>query len=569
MRQKSIALIGGGPAALFMYKRLVEESDVEMITIFEKGSLLGVGMPYGKNGASWEHITNVSGNEIPEMVTPLQDWLENEGREHAKTFNVDPARFSDYKVLPRLLFGQYMSAQFSLLQKLAQRKKIKTVVHMHTEIADVKDDSAHDCVICSLSSGENHSYDVVVLCTGHRWPKSHEGKVAHWFDSPYPPEKLNANTAFPVAIRGASLTAIDAVRTIAKAAGSFSKNEDHTLTYTLEEKNSSFKIVLHSLSGLLPAVRFHLEDTHLTPANPLSENEIFEIKAENNGFVPLDLIFERNFLAPLKEKDPPFYAEISAMNLEGFVEHMMSKREKMDAFNLLKAEYKEAEKSIKTHQSVQWKETLGALSFAINQPAKHLSAEDMLRLRKTLMPLVAIVIAYVPQESCRELMALHEAGLLTMQSVNAESHVEPIAEGGAVYYFADEEGAERKERYATFIDARGQPPISFKDFPFESLKNERTVSSAYLNFADDNAGEKLMAEGDKKVRKKSSGGYEMQVPGIQINDYFQVLNSYGVSNPRLYVMAVPLIAGINPDYSGLDFCEAASAKIIERLTGRP
>ena len=50
-----------------------------------------------------------------------------------------------------------------------------------------------------------------------------------------------------------------------------------------------------------------------------------------------------------------------------------------------------------------------------------------------------------------------------------------------------------------------------------------------------------------------------------INDYFQVVDSYGAVNNRIFVMAVPYIGGVNPDYSGLDFCEAASARIIKRL----
>jgi hypothetical protein len=32
------------------------------------------------------------------------------------------------------------------------------------------------------------------------------------------------------------------------------------------------------------------------------------------------------------------------------------------------------------------------------------------------------------------------------------------------------------------------------------------------------------------------------------------------------MMAVPYIGGFNPDYSGLDFCEAASKEIIDCLT---
>ncbi|WP_192501012.1 hypothetical protein [Flavobacterium sp. PL002] len=56
----------------------------------------------------------------------------------------------------------------------------------------------------------------------------------------------------------------------------------------------------------------------------------------------------------------------------------------------------EAEKSIKRQQSIYWKEMLATLSFAMNHPAKYFSAEDMQRLQTVLMPLIYIVIAFVP-----------------------------------------------------------------------------------------------------------------------------------------------------------------------------
>lgn len=36
-------------------------------------------------------------------------------------------------------------------------------------------------------------------------------------------------------------------------------------------------------------------------------------------------------------------------------------------------------------------------------------------------------------------------------------------------------------------------------------------------------------------------------------------------NDRIYIMAVPYIGGYNPDYSGLDFSEAAFAAIVKTL----
>jgi hypothetical protein len=292
---------------------------------------------------------------------------------------------------------------------------------------------------------------------------------------------------------------------------------------------------------------------------------VYESKASNGGFIPLDYIFQRIFKQPIKDHNPEFYEEIKDLCIEAFVDRMMSLRERLDAFELLKGELAEADRSIKRHQSVLWKEMLGSFSYAMNYPAKYLSAEDMMRLKKTLMPLISIVIAYVPQSSCRELLALHDAGVLSLVSVDKDSHAEPAKEGGAIYNFTDEEGNKQTVYYNMFIDAVGQPQFMFKGFPFEGLIKGGTVSAAYLQFKSFEEGAKEKAAGNPLITHDSQGNYFLQVPGININDAFQVLDKYGVNNTRVYIMAVPYIAGLNPDYSGLDFCETASDRIIKAM----
>lgn len=60
----------------------------------------------------------------------------------------------------------------------------------------------------------------------------------------------------------------------------------------------------------------------------------------------------------------------------------------------------------------------------------------------------------------------------------------------------------------------------------------------------------------------------LKVPGINITDSFCVVMQNGEINKRIHVMAVPYIAGFNPDYSGLDFCEAASRLIADDIFKR-
>ncbi|WP_461452868.1 FAD/NAD(P)-binding protein [Mucilaginibacter sp.] len=560
-----IGIIGGGPSSMFMLKRLVESGRSDFsIDIFEKKSKLGVGMPYSDEGACREHITNVSGNEIPDLVTTVEDWV-GMNYKVANNYDISVKKFNEYKVLPRLLFGEYLSQQFDLLLIKAGELGMKVNVHYQTQINDISYVAASGNVKLYTLNEEVFTFDKVIVCSGHYWPKYHEDKVPGYFDSPYPPIKLANLVNHTIAIRGASLTAIDALRTLALNNGSFSYDSMGKKVYRLKENCSEFRIVLHSRNGMLPAVRFHLEDSHLAKDSVLDQKEVEAVRAQNDGFLPLDYVYKRNFLDGLKIHRPDFYELIKDLSMEDFVELMMIRREETPAFDLLKAEYAEAQRSIKLKRSVYWKEMLAILSFAMNYPAKYFSAEDMLRLQKTLMPLVSIVIAFAPQDSVEEMIALHEAGILQLIKVGEKSEVRPDEKGGVNYRYFDETGQKVSLHYNTFIDCIGQPHLNFDEIPFPGLISKQIIAAARIKFRNKQIAKTYLDKGAKNVYRDDSGDFYLKVPGITIDDHFRVVDNSGAINEKIYMMAVPFIGGFNPDYSGLDFGEAASARIIEKL----
>ncbi|MDG1871200.1 MAG: FAD/NAD(P)-binding protein, partial [Flavobacterium sp.] len=125
--KRRIAIVGGGPSGLFLYKRLLETGETNFeVEIFEKKAILGSGMPYSTEGANDEHVTNISDNETPELVTSIGEWLQTVPQELLERFNIDIVNFNEYKVLPRLLFGYYLTAQFDLLRDIATKLGIET-----------------------------------------------------------------------------------------------------------------------------------------------------------------------------------------------------------------------------------------------------------------------------------------------------------------------------------------------------------------------------------------------------------------------------------------------------------
>ncbi|MCF2447122.1 FAD/NAD(P)-binding protein [Dyadobacter sp. CY345] len=564
--KKQIAILGGGPSALFIYKRFAEDAEPDFeIHIFESKDRLGAGMPYSDQGANVEHVTNVSDNEIPEIVTSIKDWIQDLPDDVLAKFNIDKNQFHEYKVLPRLLFGQYLSDQFEMLIKKAADKGIVTEIHFDSKVVDIIDVPESCKTKVEIAGKGDFEFDQVIICTGHKWPLKYEGKIPGYFDSPYPPAKLKLQLNHPVALKGSSLTAIDAIRTLARANGQFGTDKEGKVSYIPSQESSDFKIVMHSRNGLLPAVRFHLEDPLVSNDSLLSEEGINNNRAGNDGFLSLDFVFEKEFKDSFIEKDPGFYAKIKDLSMEDFVDSMMGLRESRDPFTLFKAEYREAEQSIKNRESIYWKEMLAVLSFAMNYPAKYLSAEDMMRLQKVLMPLISVVIAFAPQSSCDELLAVHHAGRLEIVSVGEESTVEPFENGGVNYNYTDDAGHPKSVHFKTFVDCVGQPHLSFDAFPFQSLVEDNTVSRAKIKFKSPEKARQQIEKGNQKVDEGSDGQFYLNVPGITINDNFQVVDSEGKANDRIYIMAVPYIGGYNPDYSGLDFCEEASASIVDNI----
>lgn len=560
--KKTIAIVGGGAAALLIYKRLVAAKGTDFsISIYEESQLLGAGMPYSSKGARLEHVTNVSADELPEFIPRLDDWVKSLPSTTLSLYGINKDEFHEKETLPRLLFGQYLDAQFHMLVVEAKNKGIETLVHYQTRVSGIRIDQSK--AIVSAAGREDEGFDIVVICTGHYWPKKIEGKVERYFDSPYPPDKLSIRINHPAAVRGSSLTAVDAVRTMSRSNGKFEDKNDR-LMFIPAEASENFRVIMVSRQGMLPCVRVHMEEPH-SATTSITQEAIAKNMQDNDGFLELDFLFDEGFKSPLKKSDPLFYEEIKEMSLETFVDAMMKIREEMDPFALLRKEYHESKKSIEKEYPVYWKERLAALSFVMNYPAKYLSAEDMLRLQKHLLPLISVVIAFMPQRSCEELLALHEAGRLALIADGGSGTVSIRKESDVMHYeYKDESGNPASFACETFVDATGQKHLSLAEFPFQDLLQDGQITQAKLKFRSARRAEELLLEGQEDI-ESVEGNYYLKVAGANISDNFAVVNANGQASKQIYLMAVPYMGGFNPDYSGLDFCEHASELIVQNI----
>eukprot|EP00742_Colponemidia_sp_Colp-10_P022785 GILJ01027002.1.p1 GENE.GILJ01027002.1~~GILJ01027002.1.p1 ORF type:complete len:216 (+),score=11.35 GILJ01027002.1:239-886(+) len=173
------------------------------------------------------HVRNILPT-CPQTKSPIFirfnafEWINKAAPKHLLDhLHVDVHHFNAYKVLPRLLLGEYLSYEFGLLFKEGENANIATSVHLNTEVTDVKPAKEAGTRLHVISSGSPETADIpfdqVVICSGHNWPKSLDAKVPGFYYKPYPTSMLQLHFHDPIALKGSSLTAVDAIRTIARS----------------------------------------------------------------------------------------------------------------------------------------------------------------------------------------------------------------------------------------------------------------------------------------------------------------------------------------------------------------
>lgn len=545
---RNIALIGGGPTSLYVLEKLIgsDQGDIA-VTIYEKTDRLGAGMPYSTLGAEPEHVTNISWQEMPLWDDRLQSWLSER--------EVHDVGYGPQEVMPRLLLGEFLESVFKDRISVA-RRRFSVELKMRTQVLDIASSSQGFEVIASSGT---FRHDTVFICTGHRWPR--EDRKTEFFRSPYPPDKLSGVRNHPIALRGSSLTAIDAIRSLASRHGEF-VTEGGKLIYRRAPSCSHFRLVMHSRSGYLPCPRFYFADRDIDETGLIDWEEWARLQDQNSGFLPLDDIYESTFKTLLEQMGSSVYPEVESKSIEEFVAIALSSREEHTPFEVFRNEFEQAQDSYHTGRPTIWKEAVSLFSFVISYAVKHFSAEDMLRYEEHFQPLAATVIAFVPPSSAQQILALHDSGVLELVEVGSDSSVEPHPDGGAVYCYHGKE-----VRYRTYVDCVGQPHLSAREFPFPSLQSSGVVASATSKFRDQERGREFREKSPERVQEDSQGELYLKLTGVAINDHYQPLDVDGEPTPHLYILAVPLIGGHNPDFSGLDVADTASSIAVEREFG--
>ena len=543
---QSLALVGSGPSAIYLLKHVLDNAEilqryVDSISIFEKSGILGVGMPYSPETTDRYNMSNISSEELPELTESFASWLRAQDPGQLRELGVEDSEISDSEVYARLALGEYLKAQYREIVRRLADYGIGIHEHAACGIADVKDLPDEECVILVTARGEKHRFNQVVLATGHRW-SDEDVPEAGYYASPWPISKLippeGSHHNFAVGTLGASLSAFDVISSLAHRHGTFVQDAEGRMTYHPDPGTENFRIVMHASQGLLPHLQFDQEEPMRKIYRHVRREELLALRDEA-GFLRIDTFFDKVCRPTLVEaftldKMPEMVEKLgdSRFGLRDFVAQMTEEHDYDNAFEGMREEMGEAKKSVLGHRPIHWKEIIDDLMYTLNFHAELMPAEDHLTLHEVVLPFQMNVIAAMPLPSGNTILALYDAGKISLVSGKA-TVAEKSAELGVTTVTVKEEEKETSADYRMFIDCSGQSPLELDDYPFPSLVEAHVVSRGRVPFADASLIDSVPDE-RKEHLFKSRGEWVYHLGGVGIDGTYRVIGRDGRSNPRIH-----------------------------------
>ena len=453
---KKIAIIGSGPTGIYTFYHLLKNSTPLSVSVFEQADEAGVGMPYNDDDNSRLMLANIASIEIPPIFMTYLDWLKDQSEAHLARFKVDKTRLHDRQFLPRLLLGEYFRDSFLSIVKEAKRLGSNVDVHESAKVTDII--PATTGVTLSVNGSVlPEQFDLAVIATGHVWPDEDES-TRTFFPSPWSGLMDASIPPCRVGIMGTSLSGLDAAMAVVMQHGEFRDDE-----FVLDKGSDALKIVLMSRTGILPEADFYCP----IPYEPLSV--LTEDAAESEIAKGSDGLLDRIFALMVKElqrADPAWCEKISLQrhNADSLRDAWFEDRQQHGPFSWAEENLNEVERNKRERRTVAWRYTVLRLHEVVQEIVPHLSDQDRERFKNGLARVFIDNYAAIPPQSIRRLLALREAGIISVAALGDDYTLDVGSDRTVV------STKETVYRFDVFIDARGQKPLKTKDLPFPSLR---------------------------------------------------------------------------------------------------
>ncbi|WP_051845734.1 FAD-NAD(P)-binding protein [Tatumella ptyseos] len=468
---KKVAIIGTGPTGIYTLLSLIRHHPPCSVTIFEQTAEAGVGMPYRREASSPVMLANIASIEIPPVMTTYIAWLRAQCPERLAGFGITASALHERQFLPRILLGDYFRQQF--LQLVDQAESQGFILHVHTS-CQVTDILALPEGIKVTAQGRPVAewVDFAVIATGHVWPAENTRRHT-FFPSPWSGLMKASVPACRVGILGTSLSAIDAAMAVVTQHGHFCENGVQGPQFILRDSSRSLQIVLMSRSGVLPEADFYCPIPY-QPLQLVTPEAIAALVAGGSAGL-LDRAF-RLMVQEITLADPLWSRQtgLEHLNADNFCDAWFAARRRQDPFSYARKNLQDTRLNTLTKYTVPWRYVILRLHEAIAGIVPHLSPEDSVRFRSGLARVFIDNYAAIPPQSLRRLLALHDAGILTILPLGQDYRARKYSNKTVIF------AGETQHIYDIFIDARGQKPLKTRDLPFPGLRKQMLNSGGEI-----------------------------------------------------------------------------------------
>lgn len=577
--KNTLAIIGSGPTCIYFLKHLSDQvneikSHLQAITIFEKSNNAGMGMPYNPEMTDIYNLSNISSEEIPALEESFADWMKDQPKSLLKSLNVTEFPISESKVYSRLALGTYLKAQFESIIDQLKAQGLMIQVHSGVEIIDIIPyKNSEEVSLLASNSKKYDGFNKVIISTGHIWVEEDRPERGY-YASPWPIQKILPNPGvyynFTIGTLGASLSAFDLVTSLAHRHGSFQELEEG-LTFKLHEEAKNFKIVMHSAEGWLPHLQYEQEKPIREIYRHTTREEILSL-IDSYGFLSLSDYFDticRPALlnASAKDGNTSLTKLLSqqSFGMEDFVKYMEDRHDYVNSFEGMRKELRQAKEKMRANKPTHWMETLDDLMYSLNFHAELLSAEDHLFLNGRLMPFLMNVIAALPFPSAQILLALYDAGCISLMKGFVEILDAGKIAGKTVIKVTDDDKPSETLEYAMFINCSGQGKMEFENYPFPTLIREHKIRKSRARFKSDPDPSFITdAKKRNKIFTLRNETY-LYTGGIDVGAGYRVIDSNGSPSSTIRDVSFVHTSGCRPYSYGLQACHATSVILMEQF----
>lgn len=460
----TIAIIGTGPTGVYAFKALATSPADSALTIwlFEKGADAGVGMPYSDESNSVVMLANIASIEIPTVTQSYLDWLSAQTGALLRSHGIDPEDLDERDFTPRLMLGRYYREEFNALVHTAEALGHRIELRERTEVTDIHPEPDGRLRLSTDQGDVEALFDKVIIATGHAFPEDEETR--RFFPNPWSGLVDAEIPACRVGILGTSLSAIDAAMAVATQHGSFVARRGTALRFQPNDAAvpGQLAITMMSRSGILPEADFYCA----IPYEPLAIMTKARLDALVGDPDLLDAIFDL-FRQELTLADPDYALAIDlpAATADDFAQRYFSARKAADPFDWAQRNLDEVEANKAAQITVAWRYAILRMHEPIQELIDDLSDADRERFEAGLKPVFVDNYAAVPPESIRRLLALHQAGILTLRAIGDDWEMR--RKDNATTIVTPDEALQ----FDVFIDARGQKPLEAGDLPFPAMRD--------------------------------------------------------------------------------------------------